>query len=121
MKTGLAALDTIPTGGVYQIICFIGLGELGFSTIQEDLEDFCASKYPSLATEKRMAVELNNGRAAQMGILALMVHEKLNNDPYIINSLLGSPGIVRLSLVVFFVVSNCDLPSFFVFIVPFNV
>jgi hypothetical protein len=31
------------------------------------------------------------GRAAQMGILALMVHERLNNDPYIINSLLGSP------------------------------
>ena len=35
--------------------------------------------------------DLNNGRAAQMGILALMVHEKLNNDPYIINSLLGFP------------------------------
>jgi hypothetical protein len=39
----------------------------------------------------KAAVELNNGRAAQMGILALMVHEKLNNDPYIINSLLGAP------------------------------
>jgi hypothetical protein len=26
-----------------------------------------------------------------MGILALMVHEKLDNNPYIINSLLGSP------------------------------
>jgi hypothetical protein len=37
-----------------------------------------------------MAIELNNGRAAQMGILALMVHETRNNDPYIINSLLGS-------------------------------
>lgn len=94
MKTGLAALDTIPTGGIYQIICFIGLGELGFSTIQEDLEDFCAGKFPNLATDKRMAIELNNGRAAQMGILALMVHEKLNNDPYVINSLLGSPGTV---------------------------
>ena len=92
MKTGLAALDTIPSGGVYQIICFIGLGELGFSTIKDELEDFCSNKYPNLATEKRMAIELNNGRAAQMGILALMVHEKLNNDPYIINSLLGSPG-----------------------------
>ena len=39
----------------------------------------------------KAAIELNNGRAAQMGILALMVHEKLNNDPYIINTLLGSP------------------------------
>jgi hypothetical protein len=39
----------------------------------------------------KRAIELNNGRAAQMGILALMVHEKLNNDPYIINSILGFP------------------------------
>ena len=40
---------------------------------------------------RKAAIELNNGRAAQMGILALMVHEKLNNDPYIINTLLGYP------------------------------
>ena len=40
---------------------------------------------------KKLAIELNNGRAAQMGILALMVHEKLDNNPYIINSLLGYP------------------------------
>ena len=29
--------------------------------------------------EKRQLSELNNGRAAQMGILGLMVHEKLGN------------------------------------------
>ena len=34
---------------------------------------------------------MNNGRAAQMGILALMVHEKLDNNPYMINGLLGAP------------------------------
>ena len=39
----------------------------------------------------KAAIELNNGRAAQMGILGLMVHEKLNNDPYILNSILGAP------------------------------
>jgi hypothetical protein len=39
----------------------------------------------------KAAIELNNGRAAQMGILGLMVHEKLNNDPYVLNSLLGMP------------------------------
>ena len=39
----------------------------------------------------KKSIELNNGRAAQMGILALMVHEKLDGNPYIINSLLGSP------------------------------
>jgi hypothetical protein len=26
-----------------------------------------------------------------MGILGLMVHEKLNNDPYVLNAILGSP------------------------------
>ena len=41
--------------------------------------------------KSKYAIELNNGRAAQMGILTLVVHEKLNNNPYIINSLLGSP------------------------------
>jgi hypothetical protein len=39
----------------------------------------------------KQAIELNNGRAAQMGILGLMVHEKLNNDPYVLNAMLGSP------------------------------
>ena len=34
---------------------------------------------------RRKAVELNNGRAAMMGILALMVHEKLDNNPYMLN------------------------------------
>ena len=38
---------------------------------------------------QKRAVELNNGRAAQMGILGLMVHEQLSGEPYVINALLG--------------------------------
>ena len=91
MKTGLAAFDTIPAAGVFQIILFIGLIELGFGSIQDELEEYCSDKYSDIASERRMAIELNNGRAAQMGILALMVHEKLDNNPYMINSLLGAP------------------------------
>merc|ERR1711991_340214 len=69
----------------------IGAIELGFASIKEELEDYCTNTYPDIAEDRRKAVELNNGRAAQMGILALMVHEKLDNNPYIINSLLGAP------------------------------
>jgi hypothetical protein len=43
------------------------------------------------AVDQKKAIELNNGRAAQTGFLALIVHEKLDNNPYIINSLLGAP------------------------------
>jgi len=93
VKNGLAALDTIPIEGITQIILFIGLIEVGFGLRKDDIEaaQLKASGWDEATIQKKLAIELNNGRAAQMGILALMVHEKLNNDPYIINSLLGFP------------------------------
>jgi hypothetical protein len=93
VKSGLAALDTIPAWGTAQIIAFIGLLEVGFRLRKDEIEaaQLKASKWDEATIQKKLAIELNNGRAAQMGILALMVHEKLNNDPYIINSLLGFP------------------------------
>lgn len=97
VKNGLAAFDAIPAAGLGQIIAFIGLMEWGFSTIEKDLEVASCESYIGKniflrgGLEKKKAIELNNGRAAQMGILGLMVHEKLNNDPYVINALMGSP------------------------------
>ena len=93
VKNGLAALETIPAAGIAQIIAFIGLIELGFNSRQVEIEEaqLKASGWDAETIEKKSAIELNNGRAAQMGILALMVHEKLDNNPYIINSLLGAP------------------------------
>mgnify|MGYP001798371153 CR=1 FL=1 len=41
--------------------------------------DFGWSKQSDDWKMKKRAIELNNGRAAQMGILGLMVHEKLGN------------------------------------------
>ena len=45
---------------------------------------------PAQKVSKR-AIEINNGRAAMMGILGLMVHEGLDNNPYVINDLFGLP------------------------------
>ena len=93
MKTGLAAFETIPVAGIFQLIGFIGLIEVGFESRQKDIEQaqLKASKWDDATIRKKMAIELNNGRAAQMGILGLMVHEKINNDPYVLNALLGAP------------------------------
>lgn len=96
VKTGLAAFNDIPGPGIAQIVLFIGLLEIGFASVEKNIAESCDNTMNSLgwddATKRRKAgIELNNGRAAQMGILALMVHEKLNNDPYVINSLLGYP------------------------------
>jgi len=97
MKAGLGALETIPIEGITQILLFIGLIEVGFYQRKDDIEEaqLQASReklgWSEETIAKKKAIELNNGRAAQMGILALMVHEKLNGDPYVINSLLGFP------------------------------
>ena len=96
MKAGLAALDTIPAWGVAQVILFIGLLEYGYGYQKKNIEDYCFQAMKdfgwSEATQKsKLAIELNNGRAAQMGILGLVVHEKLNNDPYVLNALFGAP------------------------------
>ena len=41
--------------------------------------DFGWDKLSDASKTRKRAIELNNGRAAQMGILGLMVHEKLGN------------------------------------------
>lgn len=99
IKTGIAGLKDIPTAGLLQIIAFIGFLEIFV------MKDKGAGEYPgdlrngmfawNASEEEKLqkrAIELNNGRAAQMGILGLMVHEQLNGEPYVINALCGNPS-----------------------------
>jgi Chlorophyll A-B binding protein len=103
IPSGLAALSKVPAAGLLQIFLFIGFLELGVmkditgdgefvGDFRNDFIDFGWDTFTPEEKERKRAIELNNGRAAQMGILALMVHEQLpTHDPYMINGLIGSP------------------------------
>lgn len=103
IKVGLAGLKDIPTFGLIQIVAFIGFLELfvmkdakGTGEFPGDFRngfDFGWSNFSEEEKLQKRAVELNNGRAAQMGILGLMVHEQLSGEPYVINALLGYPTV----------------------------
>ena len=82
VKNGLKALETIPSETLLIMVAFIGLMEVGFGSVQDTIEENCVEQMESFGWDvetqvKKANIELNNGRAAQMGILALMVHERL--------------------------------------------
>ena len=93
---GLAALfgpDSVPDRGTVQIFCFIGLLELFVmkdipGTGNEFVGDFrngaldfgWDKKFDAETKLQKRAIELNNGRAAMMGILGLMMHEQLGGS-----------------------------------------
>jgi hypothetical protein len=87
VPNGFPALTTISKAGLLQIVAFVGFLELA---VMKDLTggefigdfrngalDFGWDTFSADTKLQKRAIELNNGRAAQMGILALMVHEKL--------------------------------------------
>jgi hypothetical protein len=89
---GVAALigpDSIPTAGLVQIVAFIGILECAVmrdipgtgnefvGDFRNGYIDFGWDDFDEETKLQKRAVELNNGRAAMMGILGLMVHEEI--------------------------------------------
>ena len=91
---GIAAVigpDAIPSAGLLQIVAFVGALELGVmkdsangaepgdfvGDFRNGALDFGWDTFDEETKLSKRAIELNNGRAAMMGILGLMVHEKL--------------------------------------------
>jgi len=84
--------DAVPAIGWIQIIAFCGILELG---VMKDIPgtgnefvgdfrngslDFGWDKFDEDTKLQKRAIELNNGRAAMMGVLGLMVHEQLGGS-----------------------------------------
>eukprot|EP00580_Thalassiosira_gravida_P003882 CAMPEP_0201598280 /NCGR_PEP_ID=MMETSP0492-20130828/100_1 /ASSEMBLY_ACC=CAM_ASM_000837 /TAXON_ID=420259 /ORGANISM="Thalassiosira gravida, Strain GMp14c1" /LENGTH=204 /DNA_ID=CAMNT_0048060669 /DNA_START=28 /DNA_END=642 /DNA_ORIENTATION=- len=84
--------DAIPVKGAVQIFSFIGLLEIA---VMKDMDGFgnefpgdlrngtfksAWDKFDEETKVQKRAIELNNGRAAMMGILGLMMHEQLGGS-----------------------------------------
>lgn len=87
IPSGFDALSAVPAAGITQILAFIGFLEIAVmrdrvggefpGDFRNNFIDFGWDTFSDAKKLEKRAIELNNGRAAQMGILALMVHEKM--------------------------------------------
>eukprot|EP00565_Helicotheca_tamesis_P008378 CAMPEP_0185741620 /NCGR_PEP_ID=MMETSP1171-20130828/39054_1 /TAXON_ID=374046 /ORGANISM="Helicotheca tamensis, Strain CCMP826" /LENGTH=203 /DNA_ID=CAMNT_0028413601 /DNA_START=26 /DNA_END=637 /DNA_ORIENTATION=+ len=91
IPAGFGALSKIPDAGLFQLFAFIGFLEVFvmkdsangaepgefIGDFRNGALDFGWDTFDEETKLQKRAIELNQGRAAMMGLLALMVHEKL--------------------------------------------
>eukprot|EP00542_Grammatophora_oceanica_P010271 CAMPEP_0194026268 /NCGR_PEP_ID=MMETSP0009_2-20130614/583_1 /TAXON_ID=210454 /ORGANISM="Grammatophora oceanica, Strain CCMP 410" /LENGTH=198 /DNA_ID=CAMNT_0038664865 /DNA_START=61 /DNA_END=657 /DNA_ORIENTATION=- len=86
---GWDASFAVPVAGALQVLAFVGFLELAVmkditggefvGDFRNDALDFGWDTFDEETKMTKRAVELNQGRAAQMGLLALMIHDRLGN------------------------------------------
>ena len=97
IPNGWAAINAIPQAGLLQIVAFVGILELFVmkditggefvGDFRNEALDFGWDNFDEEEKLFKRGVELNNGRAAMMGILGLMVHEQLGGSVPIVGEL----------------------------------
>ena len=90
IPNGWAAINAIPQAGLLQIVAFVGALELFVmkditggefpGDFRNESLDFGWDTFDEETKLSKRGIELNNGRAAMMGILGLMVHEQLGGS-----------------------------------------
>ena len=87
--SGWDGSSQVPVAGALQVLAFVGFLELAVmkditggefpGDFRNDFIDFGWDSFDEETKMTKRAVELNQGRAAMMGLLGLMVHDKLGN------------------------------------------
>jgi len=85
ISTGMAGIAQVPSAGLAQIFLFIGLLELAWLPASKYDGDYGVGWFGREITDpeelsRKLNVELNNGRAAMMGVLGNMVAEQLTGQ-----------------------------------------
>lgn len=87
IPSGWAGTFEVPVAGALQILAFVGFLEVAVmkditggefvGDFRNNFIDFGWDSFDESTKMEKRAIELNNGRAAMMGLLALWVHEEL--------------------------------------------